>query len=53
MTETKQDLLLVSGLSANRSGSALESLRRLNPHVDLARLKPGMVLLVPDAPDFR
>jgi len=45
--------LLVSGLAAGRSKSALESLQALNPHVDFKRLAPGTVLLVPDAPDFK
>lgn len=51
--EALRSELLVSGLSDRRSGAALESIRTLNPHLDFQRLKPGMVLLVPDAPDFR
>ena len=51
--EALRSELLVSGLSDSRSGAALESIRTLNPHLDFERLKPGMVLLVPDAPDFR
>lgn len=50
--EALRSELLVSGLSDSRSGAALESIRTLNPHLDFERLKPGMVLLVPDAPDF-
>ena len=45
--------LLVSGLAASRSRSVLESLRSLNPHLDLESLAPGAVLLVPDAASFR
>ena len=42
--EALRSELLVSGLSDSRSGAALESIRTLNPHLDFARLKPGMVL---------
>ena len=35
------------------SGSALEQLKNLNPHVDLKKIEPGTVLLIPDGPRFR
>lgn len=34
------------------SGSALEQLKNLNPHVDLKKIEPGTVLLIPDGPRF-
>src|SRR5687767_876938 len=45
--------LLASGLAAAKSRAAIESLQALNPHVDLNKLAPGAVLLVPDAPGFK
>jgi hypothetical protein len=42
--------LLKAGTAA---GPALQRIKDLNPHVgDLAQLKPGTVLLLPDGPDF-
>jgi hypothetical protein len=42
--------LLKAGTAA---GPALQRIKELNPHVqDLAQLKPGTVLLVPDLPGF-
>ena len=42
--------LLKAGASA---APALQRIKDLNPHVqDLAQLKPGTVLLLPDLPDF-
>lgn len=34
------------------SGSALEQLKNLNPHVDFKKIEPGTVLLIPDALGF-
>lgn len=42
--------LLKPGLS--REAASLDALRKLNPHVDFAKLDAGTVLLVPDHPDF-
>ncbi len=42
--------LLKAGPAA---GPVLQRIKELNPHVqDLAQLKPGTVLLLPDGPDF-
>lgn len=35
------------------SGSALDKLKNLNPHVDFKKIEPGTVLLIPNAPGFR
>lgn len=35
------------------SESAVQNLQRLNPHLDLNRLAPGAVVLVPDQPGLR
>jgi hypothetical protein len=45
--------LLDSRFSGERAEVALGELKRLNPHADLAALKPGTVLLVPEAPGFK
>jgi hypothetical protein len=45
--------LLRASLSAAQSEAALERLQELNPHVDLAKLQPGTMLFVPDAPAFK
>lgn len=59
ITEAAHDLesvrtLLIRGnvpkAAARRAEGLLEE---ANPGVDLRRLRPGMVLLVPDAPEFR
>ena len=42
---------LLGAGSANES--AMQNLQRLNPHLDLAQLKPGAVVLVPDQPGPR
>ncbi|MEP7102058.1 MAG: hypothetical protein ABI781_16235 [Burkholderiales bacterium] len=39
--------------SAGASDSAVQNLQRLNPHLDLNRLTPGAVVLVPDQPGLR
>jgi hypothetical protein len=39
-------------LGAAREG-ALQSLQRLNPHVDFKRIEPGTVVLVPEQPGLR
>ena len=43
---------LETQLFANADGkeATLQQLQRLNPHVDLQRIEPGTVLLVPDRP---
>lgn len=46
---------LLKGVGAQgepKSHPAFERLQRLNPHVDLAKLKAGTVLLLPDIPDL-
>jgi LysM repeat protein len=35
----------------SRNGLSIETLQRLNPHVDLKKIAAGTVLFVPDAPD--
>jgi hypothetical protein len=45
--------LLAANASATRADAAMASLQALNPHVDIARLKPGTVLLVPNEPGFK
>jgi len=45
--------LLDSRFRGARADTALGELKRLNPHADLAALKPGTVLLVPDGPGFK
>ena len=39
--------------TADASESAVQNLQRLNPHLDLNRLTPGAVVLVPDQPGLR
>lgn len=39
--------------SVGASESAVQNLQRLNPHLDLNRLTPGAVVLVPDQPGLR
>jgi hypothetical protein len=34
------------------TGSALEQLKNLNPHIDFKNIKPGSVVLLPEAPAF-
>jgi hypothetical protein len=59
LVREKMDLQGVSGqlldsrFRGERADAALGELRRLNPHADLAALKPGTVLLVPDTPGFK
>jgi hypothetical protein len=45
--------LLSARLNDAQAASAVDSLQVLNPHVDLAQLEPGTVLLVPDGPSFK
>lgn len=45
--------LLDGRFSGSQADVALETLRRFNPHVDLARVAAGTVLLVPDSPGFK
>lgn len=45
--------LLSARLSSGKAESAIESLRALNPHLDLQKLAAGTVLLVPDTPSFK
>jgi hypothetical protein len=40
-------------LSAGQADRARESLESLNPHVNLKKVRPGDVLLVPDTPSFK
>lgn len=51
----KKNLQVFSKLLGDKigSGSALERLKNLNPHVDFKKIEPGTVLLIPDAPGFR
>ena len=55
--ETTADALsarvLSARLSAAQSEAALQQLQEFNPHVDLAALRAGTVLLIPDAPGFK
>lgn len=46
---------LSTRLLTGKTGSqrAVEQLRNLNPHVEFERIKPGTVLVIPDAPGFR
>lgn len=47
--KTGQDVgVLTERLRAGGGTEALSRLKALNPHLDLARLEPGSVLLVPD-----
>ena len=47
------DQLFKAKLSGAQSEAALARLQTLNPHADLTKLRPGTVLLVPDAPTFK
>ena len=51
----KENLEAFSKLMGDKigSGSALEQLKNLNPHVDFKKIEPGTVLLIPDGPRFR
>src|SRR5262249_12488449 len=46
-------LLLKANLSAPQTEKAIASLKALNPQVDLDKVKPGTVLLLPDMPSFK
>jgi hypothetical protein len=48
-----RDQVLNKKLDTGQADSAMATLQKLNPHVDLAKLTPGTVLFVPDAPDFQ
>lgn len=56
VVDTKTSLKEVSaslvgeGASAKEAKSSLENLERLNPHVDVKKIPPGTVLLLPDVP---
>jgi hypothetical protein len=45
--------LLGARVNAGQRESALEALRRANPHVDLQNLRQGTVLLLPNTPAFK
>lgn len=44
--------LVKPGVPAARAKAVEESIRAANPHVDLARLRPGTVLVVPEHDDL-
>ncbi|HEY4304648.1 MAG TPA: hypothetical protein VGM82_09285 [Gemmatimonadaceae bacterium] len=48
-----QSQVVNAKLNTDQSAAAIATLQTLNPHVDLAKLAPGTVLFVPDAPDFQ
>ena len=56
ITDQADALALSHAVIGSRVGdvkrqAAIEALRRANPGVDLDRLRPGMVIVVPDLPD--
>jgi hypothetical protein len=51
--ETLRDQLLVKRVSEDKAATAIDSLQKLNPHVDLKKLTPGTVLLVPETTSFK
>lgn len=48
-----RERLLSARLGDAQAERALETLERMNPHVDLRKLRPGTVLLVPEATGFK
>lgn len=46
-------LLLKANLSATQTERALAALRVTNPHVDIAKVPAGTILVVPDTPSFK
>jgi hypothetical protein len=45
--------LLDARISDEHAQAALASLRTLNPHADLAKLKAGTILVIPESPGFK
>lgn len=45
--------LINPNLDATQAAVALQSLQASNPHVNLQKLQPGVVLVVPDTPSFQ
>jgi hypothetical protein len=44
--------LLKPGVPASRAKAVEDSVRAANPHVDIGRLRPGTVLVIPDQDDL-
>ncbi|VWX57054.1 conserved hypothetical protein [Burkholderiales bacterium 8X] len=51
-TDSLQSIKATLQANDPQSAVSMERLRRLNPHLDLARLEPGAVLFLPDAPEL-
>jgi hypothetical protein len=51
--QTLRGHLLDARFRGDQADVSLDVLKQLNPHADLAKLTPGTVLLVPDAPGFK
>lgn len=52
--EALRSTLLSARASDAQAATAMEDFRALNPHVaELKSLKPGMIVLVPDSPQFK
>ncbi|HEV2517991.1 MAG TPA: hypothetical protein VGV07_22255 [Devosia sp.] len=45
--------VLNARLGPGKAEAAIDTLKRLNPHLDLDKLQPGTVVFVPDAPGFK
>lgn len=45
--------LLDTKLSSDKADAAMQSLQALNPHLDMKKLTPGAILLIPDEPGFK
>ena len=51
--QSLKDTLLDAKLSSDEADAAMQSLQALNPHLDMKKLTPGAILLIPDEPGFK
>lgn len=50
--QTVLNRVVAGKANAAQTKAALQELQQLNPHLDINNLKPGAVILIPDAPNF-
>jgi hypothetical protein len=50
LVNTRADVAALDSKLGVRTGRTLETLEKLNPHVDFTKVEPGTVILVPDNP---